>query len=332
MVPFLERSKLAPRCHGESASKPFLIISKDDKLNEWSVLDRFQSERIVVVPLAAGGDLLGAIIVDFQFQPGRELDEEILNLLELYGRNVAETIKTDMLVRQFLRQATHQLVTPAAAAWNALEDLREDKENETAWTMLESELRWNLTQTNELLHFARIESARLQVKWEPVNLFDLLVTVELACSALCGQRKKKIKREMPENGDWNIRADENMVKGILSALLKNAITYSEEGTPVTIRLLCESELVTVCMINDGPGIPQETRALLTQSDNPLSPLRIAFAIDNPKGGLGIGYSIARRLVEAQEGRIEIVESWLGRTEVRITFKRKPEASKTKEPK
>lgn len=106
-----------------------------------------------------------------------------------------------------------------------------------------------------------------------------------------------------------LSVDAASVVEVMYMLLDNASKYSPPGTPIVIRAVRHGErFVRVAVSDQGPGIPSELREKVFEKFFRV-PAREPF--DRRRGGIGIGLSIVRRLVEAQAGRIWIESSTPG---------------------
>ena len=118
--------------------------------------------------------------------------------------------------------------------------------------------------------------------------------------------------------------DAASITEVIYILLDNASKYAPRGTTITVRALREDERgVRVAVCDEGPGVPEELRERVFEKFFRV-PARESH--DPNRGGIGLGLSIARRLVEAQGGRIWIDAPASGRgASVQLTL---PTAAET----
>ncbi len=92
-----------------------------------------------------------------------------------------------------------------------------------------------------------------------------------------------------------VRVDARQLRGAVANVVRNALTYSPPGSPVVIRVESNRGRAQIRVRDRGPGIPVEER------DRIFDP----FTSSRLQGGTGLGLFIARRIVEAHEGKIEL---------------------------
>ena len=109
-----------------------------------------------------------------------------------------------------------------------------------------------------------------------------------------------------------IRVDARAIAEVIYSLLENAAKYSPAGTSITITAAADREAVAISVKDQGKGIPVEMRERVFDKFVRIDGL--------PSDGLGLGLAIARGIVEAQEGHIEVQSSGNGTgTTMVVTF-------------
>ncbi|MBI3490665.1 MAG: PAS domain-containing sensor histidine kinase [Acidobacteria bacterium] len=128
----------------------------------------------------------------------------------------------------------------------------------------------------------------------------------------------------------SLSVDAAAVIEVIYILLDNASKYAAKGTTIAVRAVPNAEReVTVTVSDDGPGIPPEFRERVFEKFFRV-PGRASR--DPRRAGVGLGLSIARRLVEAQGGRIWIGTPPLGRgTAVMMTLPASLETADAEKP-
>ncbi len=205
---------------------------------------------------------------------------------------------------EFLSSMSHELRTPLNAILGFGQLLEMDRalapeQVDNAHEIVKAG-RHLLTLINEVLDLARIESGKLTLSMEPVQLVELIE--ECAAMVELGAIRQGLAfhRDMAHCQERWVRADRLRLKQVLINLLSNAVKYNREGGSVHITCEFKSNgLVRLAVTDTGPGIPEDKLAELFTPFNRLG--LEAGAIE----GSGIGLVISKRLVEMMGGEIGV---------------------------
>ena len=229
--------------------------------------------------------------------------------VEQMEQMTSERAEFDRLREEFISMVAHDLRTPLTAivGWadvlrRSLHDRPELDLEQKAIQHLHSSARRLDVMVGDLLDASRIETRRLQVTKEPIDLGELVPEVVERLTEVTQGRPVQIA----ESGvGLTVRADPRRIEQILGNLLSNAAKYGQSGTEIIVRVWSQKEEVCCSVSNQGQGItPQELRHVFERYYRGGRP--------RGAGGLGLGLYITRGLVEAHDGRIW-VESEVGRT-------------------
>ena len=156
---------------------------------------------------------------------------------------------------------------------------------------------------NEVLDLAKLESGRIDLSLEPVEVCPIVQDCVGLVSSLANQRGISIGHLGLEG--VAVRADRTRLKQALLNLLSNAVKYNREGGNVLIDVRAKgADRLQIRVTDNGPGIPGKRLAELFQPFNRLG--AEATEIE----GTGIGLTITRRIVEVMGGTVD-VESEVG---------------------
>lgn len=218
----------------------------------------------------------------------------------------------------FLSVVSHELRSPLAAIENYLQvmlggfagDLNSKQERMVKRCLLRvTDLR---TQIGDVVDLARMRPEQIQMDF---TLFDLskegteaIDDVRLAAA----EKDIRLKVDPPAKFELIVAAPRRM-RQVFTNLLNNAIRYSPKGSTVIFRAWYEPEAMVVQVEDEGPGIPPEDLPHIFKD---------FFRASNvgSEGGMGLGLSIAKKIVDAHEGQIlvENLADEAGNTGTRFT--------------
>src|SRR5262249_51020273 len=141
---------------------------------------------------------------------------------------------------------------------------------------------------------------------EPVDLAAVVARAVETCRPLIDGRRHRLSVSAAP-GPLRVEGDAVRLAQVVSNLLHNAAKYTEEGGQIWLSAGAEGGEAVVRVRDSGMGLPPEMLSsifdLFTQADRSL---------DRSQGGLGIGLTLVRRLVEMHRGTVEAHSEGLGR--------------------
>jgi len=159
----------------------------------------------------------------------------------------------------------------------------------------------------DLLDVARINQGKITLQVETVDLREVLAHGVETVRPFLETRRDQLVRHLPDKPVW-MRGDFARLSQVVANLLNNAVKYTEEGGTIELALSVgaggQAE-ISVC--DDGIGIDADLLPnvfeLFEQGQRTL---------DRSQGGLGVGLTLVRRLVELHNGRVEVTSEGVGR--------------------
>ena len=222
--------------------------------------------------------------------------------------------KANLAKSEFLSSMSHELRSPLNAILGFAQLMDSDSPSPTP-AQGESILQilnagWYLLELiNEILDLAAIESGKLSMSVEPVQLNELLLECQSMIEPLA--QKRGIRMHFP-HGDalYCVNADRTRVKQVLINLLSNAIKYNKPSGSVVVDCSAKnaSGMVRLTVTDTGVGLPPEKLGQLFQPFNRLG------QESGGEEGTGIGLVVSKRLVELMDGVIG-VDSTVGKGSV-----------------
>ena len=220
-------------------------------------------------------------------------------LLRATRRALQKVQEADQLKRNFLALASHELRTPLGIIMGYSTILKEDAKAEfsdSADRVLAAaaQMRSILDEMNNL---AMLKSDELALKPQKVALEDVLAYACEGIKDIAAARKQNLVYDFADEV-YIVNVDIDKTAQAFGNLLSNAIRFSPEGTEITIGVSKHGDQVLSWVRDRGIGIPADKLQKIFEE---------FYQIESPNtrhyGGLGIGLTIAKGLIEAQGGKI-----------------------------
>jgi len=224
-----------------------------------------------------------------------EVREIAMGINELIDRIAAQ--REQQLT--FLAAVAHDLKNPLASLRTAVQlaarQAQDEKQKARAEVILRQVDRMN-RQVEDLLDVSRIEAGRFELALQLADLREVIGdTVAMFRDA---SERHEIRLELPDVPVL-VEHDPTRIAQVLTNLVSNAIKYSPEGGPIDVRLRQEGGAAVFEVEDRGLGIPREEWRSI------FEPFRRSGGGRGSIPGVGLGLSVARRLVRAHGGEIEV---------------------------
>jgi len=233
-------------------------------------------------------------------------------VVDLTERRMAEIAlrEADRRKDEFLATLSHELRNPLAPIRAALEVMRLGREDpvliEKARVTMERQLHQLVRLTDDLLDVSRITQDKVDLKREPIDLRQVIQSAVEAMRPLITDRGHDLHVDMPEDPLY-ADADFTRIAQAFSNLLSNAAKYTDRGGRISISAATEHGAAVVHVRDTGIGIPREMLSRIFDMFTQLKAER-----DRTTSGLGVGLSLARRLVELHGGSVDAHSEGPGR--------------------
>jgi len=247
------------------------------------------------------GKIIGLIGISRDITGRKQADEERRDLLEREKELRAAAVEANRRKDEFLSLLGHELRNPLAPIRNGLEILQQDTSEQTVKTVLELMGRQvhHLTRlVDDLLDVSRITRGRIELRPEPADLRTILERAVQASRPLLDSHGHSMSLRLPEE-PLPILADLTRLDQVFVNLLNNAAKYTDPGGRIELDAETDGREAVVRVRDNGRGIAPDLLPrifdLFTQADRTLA---------RSQGGLGVGLTLVRRLVEMHRGSVE----------------------------
>ncbi|MGZ5198914.1 MAG: PAS domain S-box protein [Telluria sp.] len=225
-------------------------------------------------------------------------------------RIAADLSEADHRKSEFLATLAHELRNPLAPIRTGLDLLRigggDAATGERVHDMMERQLGHLIHLVDDLLDVARITRGKIALKKQAVDLRAIVATALETSAALIEGSGNALAVELPDE-PLHIEGDVTRLVQVLSNLLNNAAKYTPSGGRVEVRAWREDGHAQVAVADTGVGIPPESVGSVFEMFT-----QVRGHLDRAQGGLGIGLSLVRRLVELHGGRVGVSSEGRGK--------------------
>jgi signal transduction histidine kinase len=212
----------------------------------------------------------------------------------------AEVLRdADRRKNEFLAMLAHELRNPLAPIRNGLEILYlADGDHEAVLRthgIIRRQTEHLARLVDDLLDVSRITRGKVELRMEAVDLNTVLVRAAETVRPLVDAKRHRLAMTQPGRPVW-VTADLTRMTQVVGNLLNNAAKYSEDGGLIELILEENGAEATICIRDTGVGIPAEMLPRIFDLF-----MQVGRTLDRSDGGLGIGLTLVRSLVEMQSG-------------------------------
>lgn len=220
-----------------------------------------------------------------------------------------DALRANKAKDEFLAVMSHEVRTPlnAITGWAALllEGRLDAEKSQRALETIARNARAQARLIDDILDVSRIVAGKITVERRPIELTRLVATTVSSFEPAAAARRVALETKLTDR--VSVAGDPDRLSQILSNLVANALKFSKDGARIRIELTRSSEMVELAVHDEGEGI---------------DPVFLPYVFDRFRqadtsstrkhGGLGLGLSIVRHLVELHGGSIRAESAGLGR--------------------
>jgi signal transduction histidine kinase len=300
------------------SQEPLIVQDTGTDPRHYSGVDRdleFETYSLLAVPMIFKERPIGVLEAVNKLNHGRfsEHDVQILSTLasqaavaienarlvaELQEANV-RLAELDQLKSSFIAIASHELRTPLALILGYATFLREEADD-AASEQIDMVLQGAIQLKGlieDMVNLSHLEAGSAELDLSEFILQDVIQRAIEAQQQFADTKSLEIRQSLPAAAIC-VRADLEKISIVLNNLLNNAIKFTPAGGRIQVAVRLQTGIVAVSIADTGIGIPQnELERIFDQFYQVESPLT------RREGGMGLGLSIARGIVELHGGRI-----------------------------
>lgn len=260
----------------------------------------------ISTPIREQGAIIGTVI-SFQDISERmekmRMQRAMVTALKDVAHRTAELRKAEELNRLkdlFLSTISHEIKTPLSLIVGYTE-LLEDHCKHTPIVQGIKEGSRRLTEhIDNILDYSALLSGTLPLYQTEVNLAEVAGHLQAILEgALHGKQQELVVEVAPDTP--SIHGDSRRITQMLLKLLENAVKFTPPGGRIGLRIGPDGDQVRLDVWDTGPGIPEQDFARIWEAFSQASTGNAA-----PNGGLGLGLTIVKKLVELHGGRVGVV--------------------------
>ncbi len=240
------------------------------------------------------GQVRGALAAFMDISERKSLEKAL-------QERAARLAEADRRKDEFLAMLAHELRNPLAPVRNALHILGlpgvEAAAAAQAREMVQRQVQNMVRLVDDLLDVSRITRGKIRLRAEPVDLAVVVGRAVESARPLIDANRHTLTVSLPDE-PLPLTADPTRLEQVFANLLNNAAKYTERGGAIRLEAERQGGEVVVRVRDTGFGIPPQVLPhvfdLFTQADRTL---------DRAQGGLGIGLTLVKRLVEMHRGSV-----------------------------
>lgn len=267
------------------------------------VLEARVYEYIFVPVLDTQGEVIAVAGTTRDVSERKEKEEELRVL-------AAELSDSDRRKNEFLAMLAHELRNPLAPILTGLEIIRQGESDPDsrylAAGMMRRQVAHMVRLVDDLLDVSRISRGNIEMQMGVVDLATVVHQAIETCQPALQAGGQKMRVQMPSRPIY-IEADAFRMAQVLSNLIGNAIKYSPTAATIGVTSAIEGKSAVITVRDQGVGIPPEMLQrifdIFTQVD---------VSLHRAQGGLGIGLTLVRTIVELHGGAVEARSDGIGR--------------------
>ena len=276
----------------------------------------FQTNSLLGVPLMVGQRPIG-VIEAVNKQDKSQYNEDDLAVLETLAGQAAiaienvrllkklqdansELMRLDRMKSDFIAIASHELRTPLGLILGHatfLQELVGKEHNEQLEVIIRSAMRLKEI-IEDMAVISHDEEGKSRVRREEFSISDMVRRLSEKYGKTAIKKGVELELDVPEDDGLTIIGDKEKIDLALTNLVENALTFTDEGGNVGVKAEKDEGYIKISVVDTGIGIPAEEQERIFDRF-----YQVESHLTRKHGGMGLGLSIAKAMVELHNGQI-----------------------------
>jgi len=233
-------------------------------------------------------------------------DDELSQLVDAFNIMSKKLLKLEKIRKESTSDLAHELRTPLTTIKGYLEAIEDGKieVNQQSIIEMQEETERMTNLIEKLNEFAEAQNKVINLNLEEINIRPIIE--KIIKQHRKSLNKKNIDLELQIKKDLYLRGDQNSLFQIFNNIIENAVKYNQENGKILIEALKKENNLIVYIKDSGIGISEEELPFIFERF-----YRADKSRNSKNKGTGIGLAVAKELMEAHQGRIEVESSERG---------------------
>jgi PAS domain S-box-containing protein len=236
----------------------------------------------------------------------------LLSMMDVTERRVSEEAlkQADREKDDFLALLAHELRNPLAPIRTAVQLLKMRQQPETEGARLHAvidrQVQHLVRMVDDLLDVSRVLRGKVELRREPIEIADAIAIAVETSRPLIDAQRQPLRLELPAR-PITVHGDAVRLSQVIANLLNNASKYSSAGAPIHLGAREIGGQVEIEVRDSGAGIAPD---LLPRVFEPF--VQADRSLERSRGGLGIGLTLVKKIVELHHGHVSVESAGAGR--------------------
>jgi signal transduction histidine kinase len=268
-----------------------------------SILTEGEEETVSILATQFGQSLENARLFEQVYSSHHELEAKIKERTKELADALEEVRRISKMKSDFVSAVSHELRTPLTSIKGYASILIDEKIGNIPDFVKERLEKINkhsdglVRLINDLLDIARIESGRIEMKFDAENIKDIVENVADLLSPQIKQKQIELILDIPDSLP-KIYIDHSQIERVFINLVGNALKFTPEKGKITVRAKETDEKIQIDVQDTGIGIPQDAKEKIFSEF-----YRVDNTINQSLKGSGLGLTLVKYIVEAHQGKI-----------------------------